>query len=91
MTEAEYKKTQGKVVQIARAVEDLDLSGMLLAIGRAEAVAPILDPTLYRKACDNMRAIKKLVQSLQPVQAAAAELRLAVIAAGEYGDMKFQD
>lgn len=78
MTEADYKKDLAKVINIGRAVEEINCEGMLKAICESESVAHIIDPTLYRKAMDNLHAIKRLVQALIPVKERAMELRATV-------------
>lgn len=70
MTETEYYQTQTMVLQIGRAASELDLDGFIAAINHAQTVAPIIDPTLYREAAENMAALKDLAQKLRPIQAA---------------------
>lgn len=60
---------------------DINLDGIVAAVGHADALGPFLAPTeyrdmLYRKG--NMHDAAKLAQLAQPLQKAARELREAV-------------
>lgn len=48
---------------------NVDLAGMLAAMGRAEALGPILDPTLYQQASGRMEAQRRLIEAALPLQA----------------------
>jgi len=65
----EYELTQSMVMNIARAVRALPLRQVLNAIGRAESVGAILDPTLYRAGAAKMQDFKRLVEALRTFQA----------------------
>ena len=65
----EYQLAQSMVMQIARLVRTLPLKKVLEAISKAEAVGPILDPTLYREGSRNMQDFKQLVVKLRAFQA----------------------
>lgn len=84
----EYIKTQLAILNTAKTIAGLDLPGFLAQINRAEAVSPMIDPTMYRKAQDNLQAIKKLAQALLPVKKAYQELFDAVIKTAARGDMQ---
>ena len=68
MNKQEYLATQATMLTLGKMISKLDLEGFLSHISHTEAAAPIIDPTLYRKAMNNLNEIKKLAQSLQPVQ-----------------------
>ena len=64
MNDQRYKHTQDQILEIAKMTIQLDIPGFLERISTAEAVAPILDPTLYIKASKNMAEIKMLAEGL---------------------------
>lgn len=88
MKQAEYMKAQVDLIAAARTIEKIDLNAFLRAIGNAETLAPILDPTLYRKAQANLHGMKRLAEAALPVQAAIRELRDAVIETAAMGYME---
>lgn len=52
----------------ARIIAMLPLETWLEAINRAEAVGPIVDPTLWIKANGNMADVKRLIQAAMPLK-----------------------
>jgi hypothetical protein len=74
MTKEEYVDTLHFIAGQARLIEMLDLDGFLAMIDRAETLAPILDPTLYRnflynpKASLDLELAKDIAVALQEVQ-----------------------
>lgn len=83
-----YIKTQNEMVQLAAKIRWLKLDLFLNQISNAETIAPILDPTLYRKASNNVQALKKLAQTMLPVQEAFDELMSTVVETSARGDMQ---
>lgn len=79
MEKEQYLATQMAIIQIGKNSSGLDIDGFLAAISKAETLAPILDPTLYRKGADNLDAIKNLARSIKPVQEAFQKAFEAVI------------
>jgi hypothetical protein len=75
MTEEEYTRTQETLVLIARLADGLDLEGFARRIGIAHAVAPVMDPTLYRRGLRRLQGIGELARSTKNIQEAWAELR----------------
>lgn len=69
MTDEQYSQTQSQIILLATAVNGLDLDGFLARISQAEALAPILDPTLYRRGAKPLGEIKRLAMALRPFQA----------------------
>lgn len=61
------------MIHIGKTVERVDLDEFLKAINQAQAAAPMLDPTLYRKASRNLDAIKKLATIMKTYQVAFRE------------------
>lgn len=88
MKPQEYMNTQTDLIAIGRTVDKLDLNAFLKSIGNAETLAPIMDPTMYRKAQANLHSIKKLAESLLPVQVAFRELRGTVLETAAIGYME---
>jgi len=59
MNDAEYLQTQMQVLLLAGLLLQLDLPAFLHRIEAAEALGPVLDPTLYRRAADNLAALRE--------------------------------
>jgi hypothetical protein len=66
----------------------LDLERFLAQINQAESLAPMLDPTLYMKARDNLHAFKKLAMSLLPVKTAFEDAFKAILETAAKGHME---
>jgi hypothetical protein len=79
MNGKEYMETQIALIELGKRVQKLDLDAFLKCIANAEAAAPTLDPTLYRRAMDNLAAIKKLAVAYQGVKTAMQETQEAVL------------
>lgn len=62
MENDEYATTQAMLVHIRRVLENLRLPEFLEAIERAQAMGPILDPTLYRRAGGELSKIRALAE-----------------------------
>lgn len=73
MNGRQYLETQMRLIEIGKIADTLDLKAFLQCIKNAEALGPVLDPTQYRKAIDNLEAIKKLAESVLPVKTAFEE------------------
>jgi len=73
MQRAEYEATQRVLQMVASMLLPLDLKGFLAAIGRAEALGPVLDPSLYMAASAKLDTVKALAQAAQGLQCVAAE------------------
>jgi hypothetical protein len=57
-------------VQIAAGLlTTLDLAEVLTCMERADALGPMLDPTLYKEAAERMDAQRRLIQAALPLQA----------------------
>lgn len=74
MKRKDYISTQAQLLILAQAVNNLPLCEFIEAITRAETIGPIIDPTTYLAAVDNMTAIKHLAQSLVPFKEAIRKL-----------------
>jgi hypothetical protein len=68
MTDAEYALTQRLIVAAGQLVAGLDLEGFLRRIEKAEAVGPILAPSLYRESMENLGEIKRLAEACKTFQ-----------------------
>lgn len=71
MTREEYAATQAALVTVAELIGELDLKGFLSWIDRSHAVAPIMDPTLYRQGAGALSSIEALARSAYHFQKAA--------------------
>lgn len=69
MTDEEYLLTQRRVVALCNQISKIDLIEFLDRIGRAEAVGPVLNPTLYRVAMPTLSDIKRKAELLCYVKA----------------------
>lgn len=78
MTDEEYARTQETLILIARLADGLDLEGFARRINTAHSVAPIMDPTLYRRGMRRLQGIGELARATKKVQEAWAGLREVV-------------
>jgi hypothetical protein len=60
MTNEEYLETQIVLLKAAKTLRTLDLKKFLERIERAELLAPILNPTLYRLGAEQLGKIRRL-------------------------------
>lgn len=81
MTNDEYMAAQNALLMSANLLQGHDLAAFLRRVDQAEAVAPIVDPTLYRRAGQRLAGTRELARAGLAFQAAAAALRGVV--AGE--------
>ena len=64
MDDAVYIETQAQLVTLCLLVASLpDLDRFLARIGTAEAVGPLLDPTLYRKAAPKLGQVREIANA----------------------------
>lgn len=75
MTNDEYMDAQRALLLVANILAPHDLAAFVARIDTADAVGPIVDPTLYRKAAARARGLRALAVACQKVQGAADELR----------------
>ena len=68
MRREEYEVLQSQVMMIAGLLQQLDLSGFITDIALAEAAGPILDPTAFRDAADNLLLIRDVAHALAEAQ-----------------------
>ncbi len=83
----DYITTQMRLIEIGKIADSLDLDAFLKCISNAETVAPLVDPTLYRKAADNMNAIKQLAEAAKKLKHAYGVTYKAVMETMLRGDM----
>lgn len=72
---AEYQAAVRATALVASMLVQYDLPELLAAIGRAEAVGPILDPTLYREKARAMDEDKALLEAALPLWQMGKKLR----------------
>lgn len=70
MSYEEYTQTQTTILMLVGIVHDLPLDEFIAAIHHANAVGPIIDPTLYIKASSNLDKIGTLAHGLRKFQQA---------------------
>lgn len=88
MNGQQYITTQMRLIEIGKLADSLDLDEFLKCISNAESVGPVIDPTTYIKAMDNLRAIRRLAEAVVPVKAAFEETFKAVMKTQVAGFMK---
>ena len=76
MDKNEYLMVQNQILLIAGLVRDMPLTEFITAIGKAEALGPIIDPTLWIKGNKNMDIVKSLAVKLQSFQAEVLKQKL---------------
>lgn len=57
-----YIMTQMRILEMAKIADSLDIETFLQCINTAKTAAPLLDPTLYMKAANNIDAIERLAK-----------------------------
>lgn len=80
MDQETYTKTQAELFELAARVEKLDLDGFIAMISHSEAVAPLLNPSLYMAGRHNLEIIKRMANG-------AAKFKAAVPTPEERGKM----
>jgi hypothetical protein len=81
MTSEEYRVVQGRVLAIARmAYETTDIDRMLVLAERADAIGPILDPTLWRETHRNLELLRELAGPVQQLKAIVERHRPRLLA-----------
>lgn len=68
MNKEQYQKTQDTILKVGKEIRFLNLSEFVEDIERAEGVAPMIDPTMYRAAMKNLQIIKKMAYGLMEFQ-----------------------
>lgn len=68
MNGKQYLMTQITIIQLGKAISSLDLKAFLKCINNAEAIAPTLDPTLFKQAQENLSAIRTIAEKLESVK-----------------------
>ena len=71
MTDEEYQLTQVQLNMAVGIIRSLPLKDFLARLSEAEAVGPILDPTLYRETMKHAKSVHRI---------AAAALKLQQVA-----------
>jgi len=79
MTNEDYKLTQEQIMMLGKLVQSLKLKEFIETINVAEAVAPIMDPTMYREAGNNLGSIKNMACSLRRFQVTVEGIKNANI------------
>lgn len=78
MDNAEYTQTQQQLLALAEIVRDLPLEEFLDKIGMCEAVAPLINPTLYIEAADKLQFIKDIARAAKTMQSEVLKAREAL-------------
>lgn len=75
----DYLAIQNAIIEIGVKLQVLDLEEFIRVMGRAELMAPALDPVLFRKASHNLASLKKLATMLIPAKECFVEVQNAII------------
>lgn len=70
----EYKAELDKLRVLNTMVLSIDLEGLSDAMERAQAVGPFVDPTLFMRGTETLRAQQRAVSAAKEYQAAVREL-----------------
>lgn len=81
-----YQMTQDNLLLAGGILSELDLEGMLQDIADSHAMAPMLDPTLYREGLRKLQAIEGLARAALGVQKAFAKAKAVYGLEGESDD-----
>ena len=73
ITPEQYSAVQAQLLLVVNLVRDWDLDGFLVAIGIADTVGPLLNPTLYMRASPNMHFVENLGQAVLKFQQSIRE------------------
>ncbi|MHB8928921.1 MAG: hypothetical protein ACYC9Q_14985 [Bacillota bacterium] len=74
MTDEEYLQTQQQIELLAILTLQLDLDGFLERIRHAEAVVPIVDPSIWMKGGSALQKVKDLAEGLKQFKKAAEDV-----------------
>ncbi len=74
MDNDQYLEVQQQLVSLARIVREMPLGAFVNKIARAEALGPIVDPTLYRQTMDTVQILGRLASALLLFQEVAREI-----------------
>lgn len=75
MDRDEYLAANYMAAMVANTIEQLPLAQMAAAVERAQAIGPILDPTLYREKADDLQIDADRIRILRRAQVDLQRLR----------------
>ena len=75
MTNDEYIATQSQLVTLINVIEQMNLTDFIAQAERADAIAPVIDPTLWMKGHKHLDAVKDLARAALNFQGAAVKFR----------------
>ena len=79
MKKEEYLRHQMVMIGTVKNLVGLDYDAFVAEIDKAEAIAPMADPTLYRRAMQNMRAVKNLALACKAATLTLKNLQVTAI------------
>ncbi|HEX6826590.1 MAG TPA: hypothetical protein VF077_09780 [Nitrospiraceae bacterium] len=68
MNEADFHMVTQQLLMVGNLVKDLKLSEYINAINRADSIAPIIDPTLWKKGHQKTAILQKMARGLMMFQ-----------------------
>lgn len=81
MTAEEYEQLQVQVLLVGGLVREWDIDGALEAIGHADSVGPIVDPTAWMRGQASMHDYERMLRALLPFKAVVEEIAGKAVAA----------
>jgi hypothetical protein len=74
MTNAEYLSLQSRLLLVADLIRVMDLDGFLARIELAHLAGPFLEPTLYAKTQDYLKAVELLARAARAFKSEAVKV-----------------
>ena len=71
----DYLTIQQSILVMGSLIVELDLPAFIERIARAEAMAPLIDPTLFMRGAPNLQVIRSLATSLMEFREEAIKAR----------------
>ena len=75
MEKEEYVRMQTSIIMFADLVCEMDLDEFIAHINHAEAVGPIVDPTLYMQAQESLDKIGRIARALNGFKKTVIKIR----------------
>lgn len=75
MEPEEYELIQWQLLNLGAVVADMDLPGFLAAIRKAETLGPILDPSLYIQAGEQLDQVRRIAVKANELRQVVLQIR----------------
>ena len=74
ISSSDYTAAQTQIIVLAKVVRQIPLDEFLAAGAKAEALGPMLEPTLYKERIEGLVLIQRLAKALVPFKEEADRL-----------------